>query len=116
DETGVREEAERGPRDPEGPATEAPRDDVRDLVAEDRMRVRRDLEVDLLAPRLRDVRVRGAHEALFVVLVAEEEGRDPRGAADPEPLLDGGELLLAVLEQQVGLLLARRRRIDDVAS
>ena len=80
------------------------------------MWIRPELEVHLLAPRLRDVRVGGAHEALLVAVVAEEERADALRSLCAEPRFDSADLLLAVLEEEVRLLLARRRRVDHIAT
>ena len=72
------------------------------------MRIAVELEVHLLAPRLRDVRVRRAHEAL---LVAASRNMNARCAGRPraEALLDRGDLLVAVPHEEARL----RSRVVD---
>ena len=80
------------------------------------MGIRRDLEVDLVAPGLRDVGVGGAHEPLFLLRAREEERGDARRALHAEGASDLRHLLVAVLREEGRLVIAEGDREDDVAA
>ena len=86
------ERRRRKPSRPRGHAKRAARkgsgDDVGELVLQHRVRKRRRLEVDLVAPRLRDVRVLCPHPRALLRRVREEEYGDRRGVRRPEEGLE----------------------------
>ncbi len=103
DEAGVRPETASAGGDAERSAAEGAGDDVRDLVSEDGVRIAEELDVDFAAPGLGDRRVRGAGQRALLVDVVEDELGDAAAQAGSEACFVGGELLLAISEEERGV-------------
>ena len=115
DETRIREKTAEASRDSKRPASERARDDVRDFVTENRMRIGCNLQVNFVAPRFGDVRVRRAHEAFFFLGVFEEERGDARGALRAERFFDLANFFVAIFHEERGVLVRHRRRVTTAS-
>src|SRR5690554_2094899 len=98
DKPGVWDEPKEGARDPKDSVRDPCPDDMRELMSEDRMREGPDNEVDLIAPRLRELDLPGAHQPAFFISRAVEINVD---LLAPRLLFFGGELkrLLCIREE-----------------
>ena len=105
-----------GPDTRNGPCAEATGEHVRQLVADDRVRIGRRLHVDLAPPGLGDVRAGSAHQPAFFAFVREQEGRHAGRTLDLEVGLVGAQLRVTIAREEQRVATRDAARILDVAA